>query len=190
MNKYCFNMVVEFRRIAWVLSSALLLCVPTYGQVPAAGSLGITVKNEGAGSHTQWLAPAANEVIGFDGSGQLVSKASGGAWGGITGTLSAQVDLQSALNAKAPLVSPTFTGTVTIPSGASIAGYLTTAAAAGAYQPLSETLTNLTGVTVDPFGASLLELIGAEGLRSAAELGTLATQNGVISDYTLGATSS
>ena len=33
----------------------------------------------------------------------------------------------SAINAKAPLASPTFTGTVTIPSGASIAGYATTA---------------------------------------------------------------
>ncbi len=33
-------------------------------------------------------------------------------WGSITGTLSAQTDLQTALNAKAPLASPTFTGTV------------------------------------------------------------------------------
>tara|TARA_B100001778_G_scaffold203104_1_gene167742 strand:- start:579 stop:1034 length:456 start_codon:yes stop_codon:yes gene_type:complete len=33
----------------------------------------------------------------------------------------------AAINAKAPLASPTFTGTVTIPSGASIAGYATTA---------------------------------------------------------------
>ena len=32
----------------------------------------------------------------------------------------------SAINAKAPLASPTFTGTVTIPSGANIAGYATT----------------------------------------------------------------
>jgi hypothetical protein len=32
----------------------------------------------------------------------------------------------SALAAKAPVASPTFTGTVTIPSGASIAGYATT----------------------------------------------------------------
>lgn len=31
-------------------------------------------------------------------------------WGGITGTLSAQTDLQTALNLKAPLDSPTFTG--------------------------------------------------------------------------------
>lgn len=34
------------------------------------------------------------------------------AWGSITGTLSAQTDLQNALNLKAPLASPTFTGTV------------------------------------------------------------------------------
>lgn len=32
----------------------------------------------------------------------------------------------SDLNAKAPLANPTFTGTVTIPSGASISGYATT----------------------------------------------------------------
>lgn len=34
------------------------------------------------------------------------------AWGQILGTLSGQTDLQNALNAKAPLASPTFTGTV------------------------------------------------------------------------------
>lgn len=34
----------------------------------------------------------------------------------------------------APLASPTFTGTVTIPAGASIAGYLTTATASSTYQ--------------------------------------------------------
>ena len=33
-------------------------------------------------------------------------------WGTISGTLSTQTDLQNALNAKAPLASPTFTGTV------------------------------------------------------------------------------
>jgi hypothetical protein len=34
------------------------------------------------------------------------------AWGGITGTLSNQTDLQTALNAKAPTADPTFTGVV------------------------------------------------------------------------------
>ena len=36
----------------------------------------------------------------------------------------------SAINAKAPLASPTFAGTVTMPSGANIAGYATTASPA------------------------------------------------------------
>ena len=39
------------------------------------------------------------------------------AWGAITGTLSAQTDLQTALDAKSPLASPTFTGTPTLPTG-------------------------------------------------------------------------
>ena len=40
---------------------------------------------------------------------------SAAAWGSITGTLSSQTDLQSALDLKAPLASPTFTGTVILP---------------------------------------------------------------------------
>ncbi|MFA5457599.1 MAG: glycosyl hydrolase family 28-related protein, partial [Synergistaceae bacterium] len=43
-----------------------------------------------------------------------------GVWGGITGTLSDQTDLQSALNAKAPTVSPTFTTSATLPAATSI----------------------------------------------------------------------
>jgi hypothetical protein len=45
------------------------------------------------------------------GSGDIAIS-SGVAWGGITGTLSGQTDLQNALNLKAPLANPTFTGTV------------------------------------------------------------------------------
>jgi len=43
----------------------------------------------------------------------------GGTWGSITGTLSAQTDLQSALDLKANLASPTFSGTITTPLTAS-----------------------------------------------------------------------
>jgi hypothetical protein len=45
-------------------------------------------------------------------------------------------EVDTLLSGKAPLASPTFTGTVTIPSGASISGYLTTATAASTYQPI------------------------------------------------------
>ena len=44
------------------------------------------------------------------------SGSSGVTWGGITGTLSNQTDLQNALNLKAVIASPTFTGTVTTPN--------------------------------------------------------------------------
>ena len=81
----------------------------------------------------------------------------GGTWGSITGTLSSQTDLQSALDAKlstataastyAPLASPTFTGTVTIPAGASISGYLTSANAASTYQTLAGMSSYLTTAT-------------------------------------------
>jgi hypothetical protein len=48
----------------------------------------------------------------------------------------------------APLASPTFTGTVTIPAGASIAGYLTTTSAASTYAPLASPA--LTGTPTAP----------------------------------------
>ena len=69
---------------------------------------------------------------------------------------------QTALNLKANLASPTFTGTVTVPNVAIGAGtsaatigavntalgaYLTTAAAAAAYQPLDADLTTIAGLT-------------------------------------------
>jgi hypothetical protein len=41
----------------------------------------------------------------------LANASSGASWGSITGTLSSQTDLQNALNAKAPLASPSLTGT-------------------------------------------------------------------------------
>ena len=47
----------------------------------------------------------------------------------------------------APLASPTFTGVVTIPAGASISGYLTTATASSTYQTLSGMTSYLTTST-------------------------------------------
>ena len=49
---------------------------------------------------------------------------------------------------RAPLASPTFTGTVTIPAGASITGYLTTATASSTYAPLASPA--LTGTPTAP----------------------------------------
>lgn len=49
-------------------------------------------------------------------SGTISASGGSGSWGGITGTLSSQTDLQNALNLKANLASPTFTGTVSAPT--------------------------------------------------------------------------
>lgn len=75
-----------------------------------------------AGTYTLTLPTtdgAPSEFLQTNGSGVLTwaaGGAGGGAWGSITGTLSDQTDLQAALDLKAPLASPTFTGTVTIPT--------------------------------------------------------------------------
>ena len=53
----------------------------------------------------------------------------------------------------ATLASPTFTGTVTIPSGASISGYLTTSSASSTYAPLASP--TFTGTVTIPAGASI-----------------------------------
>ena len=46
------------------------------------------------------------------GTGDITISGGSSSWGGITGTLSSQTDLQTTLNLKAPLANPTFTGTV------------------------------------------------------------------------------
>lgn len=53
----------------------------------------------------------ANSTTFLRGDGTWASPTASAAWGSITGTLSAQTDLQDALNLKANLASPTFSGT-------------------------------------------------------------------------------
>ena len=58
--------------------------------------------------------------------------------------------------AYSPIASPTFTGTVTIPDGASITGYLTTSTAGTTYAPLTGTGTSGTwGISVTGSAATL-----------------------------------
>src|SRR5688572_5765601 len=71
----------------------------------------------------------------------LAGPGGGGTWGSITGTLSSQTDLQTALDLKAPLASPTFTGTPSAPTAG--AGTNTTQVATTAFvqqEILSDTL--------------------------------------------------
>lgn len=62
----------------------------------------------------------------------------GGAGHFLTKTLAGTTyQTQAGMSAYSPIASPTFTGTVTIPAGASISGYLTTSTAASTYQTQS-----------------------------------------------------
>lgn len=60
-----------------------------------------------------YLAKDTNKLYRWSGSAYVEISATGNpVWGQIIGTLSEQTDLQNALNLKAPINSPTFTGTV------------------------------------------------------------------------------
>jgi hypothetical protein len=74
----------------------------------------------GSGTYTAW-------VVNVGGVTPVTSTA----WGAITGTLSAQVDLQGSLDLKAPLASPALTGTPTAPTAT--AGTSTTQLATTAF---------------------------------------------------------
>jgi hypothetical protein len=93
----------------------------------STGVLTVDIKNHtGSGTYAAW-------VVNVGG----VTPATSVAWGGITGTLSTQTDLQNALDLKANLASPTFTGTPSLPTGATgitqTAGNNTTALATTAF---------------------------------------------------------
>ena len=69
-----------------------------------------------------------------------IRNAANSAWVTVGDVTAANLGLLSAATAAStysPIASPTFTGTVTIPAGASISGYLTTASAASTYLALT-----------------------------------------------------
>lgn len=69
-----------------------------------------------------------------------IRNAANSAWVTVGDVTAANLGLLSAATAAstyAPIASPTFTGTVTIPAGASISGFLTTASAASTYLALA-----------------------------------------------------
>jgi len=108
-----------------------------------------------------WLSLGTNLSI----SGTtLNASGGGGAWGTITGTLSDQTDLQSALDGKAA-TSHTQNWSTILSTPTTLAGYGISDA-----QPLDSDLTSIAALTTASFGRGLIELTDAASLRSAAGL--------------------
>lgn len=112
-----------------------------------------------------WLNGAVTEVGGGGGGGSA-------AWGGITGTLSAQTDLQSALDGKQPLsaILTATTASFTSAQETKLAGI-----AAGA-----------TANQTDAFLLSRANHTGTQDVSTITGLGTLATQDGTFSGTSSG----
>jgi hypothetical protein len=95
---------------------------------PTLGTILVAVQNgyEIEELHNVKITSVANgQVLKYDSAQSLWvngTDSSGVAWGAITGTLSSQTDLQSALNAKANLSGATFTGKVNFSPVAGVAG--------------------------------------------------------------------
>lgn len=85
----------------------------TKGDIYAATGSGVVTRLGVSGNNGYVLTEDSAEPTGFKWAAS--SGGGGGVWGGITGVLSNQTDLQAALDLKAPLASPTFSGTITTP---------------------------------------------------------------------------
>jgi len=92
------------------------------------GAMSVDVNHHtGSGTYSAWTVNVGG-----------VTPVTSTAWGTITGTLSAQTDLQTALDAKAPLASPALTGTPTAPTAT--AGTSTTQLATTAFVTTADNL--------------------------------------------------
>ena len=124
------------------------------GPVGPAGSVSVGTVSQlssGATPTVTNTGTAQNAILNFGIPAGPTGSGSTFAWGGATGTLSAQTDLQNALNLKAPLASPALTGSPTVPTAT--AGTNTTQAASTAFVAASfATLASpaLTGVPTAP----------------------------------------
>jgi hypothetical protein len=121
--------------------------------------------------------------VRINGATQALSTATGAAWGSITGTLSSQTDLQTALNAK--LDSTTAASTYylqTNPAGyitsSALSGYLTSATAASTYQTIAGMSSYL---TTSAAAAGYYPLTGnPSGFLTSAPVTSVAGRTGAV----------
>lgn len=132
--------------LAWSQITATPTTLSGYGITDAQTAL--QMQDEGVALG----ATGTVDTLNFTGSGVTATRvgnavevavtSSGATWGAISGTLSSQTDLQTALDAKAEDTNASFTGTFTLPG----TGYVKGTGAAVTYNstiPLSDTTGNL-----------------------------------------------
>jgi len=100
------------------LAGAETALQPLNAGLTSIGSAATTGRLYYLSAANTWSAVSVGTGLSFIG-GTLASTSSA-TWGSIGGTLSSQTDLNTALGLKASLASPTFTGTVVLPSTTSI----------------------------------------------------------------------
>lgn len=118
------------------------------------------------------LAAAQSDIIALSMLADLTGTGLAARSAGVTGIANGGTGASTAAGAlatlgAAPTASPTFSGTVTIPAGASISGYLTTTVAASTYAPISSVPTNSAAVPL------------ADGTATAGTAGTYAREGHV-----------
>jgi hypothetical protein len=139
---------------------------------PTLGTVSVRIQNgyELGEIHDVALASEANNDL-------LVYETSTALWKNKSFSTLGLLTSATAATTYAPIAGPTFTGTVTIPAGASISGYLTSATAASTYQTLSGMSSYLTTATASTTYAPLASpsLTGVP-LSTTAAVSTNTTQ--------------
>ena len=99
---------------------------------PSVGSIEVVINNY------QELEELSDILIASKANNDLLAwDSTGSVWKNKTFATLGLLTSATAASTYAPIASPTFTGTVTIPAGASISGFLTSATAASTYAPLA-----------------------------------------------------
>lgn len=114
------NFVTELAALKWKMVGGSGAADHFKGKFISLAALQTAFPTALAGDYAQVDAGLGTDVINYNydlEEGWVQgSSAGGGAWGSIVGTLASQTDLQNALNLKAPLASPSFTGAPTGPT--------------------------------------------------------------------------